>query len=486
MRQNKKKGHSLSGLLLLLFFPVLAAIIPIRADWHIQAPADNRISTGLFRTRIEEEYIRPGKLLPSQSVKKIVHVRNSGSVDAIVRLRVEKSFGRIDQEGKFQITPWLDPEWIQIQYDESGVWAYQDDGYYYYTEVLKAGERSREPLMTAFTLSADAANSVKGQEGRILITLESVQAESDAVSLWNKEKEDLISAYEAAVEESRTRVWFKGEKQGFGFHPKSTDLFAGFKNMCPGSARTQTIELSNQSSEKIAIYLQAEAVSQDQMSGEDKEKLQKLLTEYGRIQVRTREDNLYEGAPDGNLQGRSEEASLGTKICLGEWETDETKELVVSLHLSPEMDNSFMALSGKIRWIFSAEGREPYSETILTPSPLPLQTATPSPVPGSSTTGIPSPTPHPSQTATPSPVPGSTGTGIPTSTQIPPLNSYRTATLSPKPLGTEKRMPTPSIIRTEYPDTSDPFDAEGFFLVFLLAGLIMMWAFGKMMRQREI
>lgn len=41
-----------------------------------------------------------------------------------------------------------------------------------------------------------------------------------------------------------------------------TDLFASFKNLTPGCARTQIIELENRSSEEVQLYLRAEAAGQ--------------------------------------------------------------------------------------------------------------------------------------------------------------------------------------------------------------------------------
>lgn len=490
--------------------------LTVAAAMRAEGIAKNSLSMAQLETRIVEDYRVPPHLMPGTRVKKVVHVKNTGNVDAIVRVRVEKALGILDGDGSFLPQDELNPDWIEIDYDDSGTWVLLEDGYFYYTKVLQAGKMSEKPLIKSFSLSTEAKNPCKGKEGRIDVHMESVQAEADAVSLWGRTKEELGILYEAAIEEAATDVEFASFEEGFLFHPVSTDLFSSFQSLCPGSERTQLIRVKNQSGEKIRISLHAAPAVQE-TKPEDIPLVEEVLRKYARIKVTLQnadQDTVYEGAADGNpLHERSEEASLGTPVSLGEYLPGEEKNIKVFLDVSPEMDNRYMSLLAKVDWIFEAAGQM----ITATPTPDPGQslTITPTPDPGQSPTITPALIPVQTVTVTPTPGPAQSPTVSPT--RVPPTPTIRpqktptpypgrntAATATPLPWRTPTpqgrvtvptdyttvqnpavtHTPASTVRRDVYPDTADHSDVSLYALILCLSFTAAMLA-GLRKKRRE-
>ncbi len=326
----------------------------VAAGWQTAGHAVNILTTPGFRTVITEEYDPPERVFPSEQITKKVYVKNTGSQDAVVRIRLEKQFGVLGEDGVFREEESLDPGLIRIHFDDTGTWIF-NGGYYYYTDVLKPGQTTREPLMKSFTLEQTMSNLYQGYAGRIEVFMESVQAESNGVEIWGLTAKDLGIAYEKMVKDSMTEVVFDSPENGFIFQAENTDLFASFKNLMPGCMRTQTIRIRNQSNQPVRIRLRAENAEQDTMNQEQKELVGKLLTEYAQVEITEEGNALYKGSVDGNLSGKKGEEGMGSWILLGKYAPGEEKDLTVSLSVSPEMDNSFSKLLGKVKWVFQAE-----------------------------------------------------------------------------------------------------------------------------------
>ena len=366
----KAKSSLMIGLTVLaggVFFYFTAA-----AAMHVEGIAKNITSMGKLQTRIVEDYRAPSNLMPGSRVKKIVNVKNTGSVDAIVRIRVEKALGALDEEGRFTPETGLNPDWIEIAYDDTGSWVFQEDGYFYYSEILPAGEMSKKPLMTSFLLSPEAKNPCKGKEGRIFLHMESVQAEADAVSLWGKTKEEMGILYDAVIEKEASAVEFRSFEEGFVFHPKSTDLFSSFKYLCPGSERSQQIHVKNLSGKEVFLTLRA--APSRVVNQEKRELVEKILREYAKLRVLLDGKVIYEGSLNGNPEGvRTGEPSMGKGVSLGKFQAGGSRRIHLFLELSPEMDNEYMSLLANVDWIFEAVKEETTPVTTQTPTPGPTR-----------------------------------------------------------------------------------------------------------------
>lgn len=345
---------------MLLVFSIIFVFAGIvgYAAWAISADTDNYLTMATYKNQIVEEYEIPDHVNPFGEVNKIVNVKNTGTVDTIIRLSVKKQFGTRKEDGTFEEDEKLDPEMIEISYNTTS-WTQKEDGYFYYNDILKAGTITKEPLFTSYTLSGKMGNEYKGKEAQIIVCMESIQAEGNAIfTLWGMDYKDLGITAPKAPESDPTKVIFLGQGEGFDIQKRKTDLFSGFKNLVPGCARTQMITVKNAASHAAKIYLHAEPVDQEELDADKLQLLDQLLNTYAFIEITNNGKTIYEGPVSGNLQKKA--STMKEPILLSVLETDEEVHLKVKLALSPEMDNKYQELLGKVKWVFSAmDGRTP-------------------------------------------------------------------------------------------------------------------------------
>lgn len=345
---DRKKAMALMTAAGLCLFAGLAA-----AAWSVRQSTDNFLTMSSYRAKIVEEYKTPQQVNPSESITKKVNVKNEGTVPVLVRVSVKKMFGQRQKDGSFQEDSALDPEMIEITFRDQ-LWKKKTDGWFYYTDVLKAGELTREPLMETYTLSAKAGNAYKGKDAQIIITMDSVQAEGNACEVWGVTIEELGISVPEQAPGKETGVTFLGESRGFSVNAQDADLFASFKNLLPGCARTQMITVANDSQEEVEIRLHAEQTRQIGASQKQILLIRELMEKYAQIEVLQGERVLYSGP----VCGSGDQTSMREEISLGKFAAGEKKELTVRLSVSPEMDNEYQNLTGKVIWIFSACGED--------------------------------------------------------------------------------------------------------------------------------
>lgn len=325
------------------------------AYWKLTGSTGNLLTMASYRNEIVEEYQVPQQVTPGQTVDKVVQVANTGTVDSLIRVKIRKAFGDRAADGSFTEDTSLDPEMIQITCDDEH-WMLRDDGYYYYRAVLKAGTQTEAPLFRQYTFSKEAGNAYRGKEARIYVTMESVQAQDDAPQIWGITYQDLGIQRPAEPAAQPTEVVYLGQKGGFDVSESRTDLFASFKNLTPGCARTQKITVKNRSSEEIGLYLRAEAAGQKQMDAATAKLVSQLLNQAAQIEIKGSSGRLYKGPVSGNLSGSG--SSMKEDIYLGTYAAGSSRELTVKLSLDEEMDNAFCDLTGKVRWVFTAKGED--------------------------------------------------------------------------------------------------------------------------------
>ena len=153
-----------------------------------------------------------------------------------------------------------------------------------------------------------------------------------------------------------TSVTFLGKEKGFDITSTQTDLFANFKNLMPGTSRTQEIKISNASDKEVEISLKAENAEQKKMTAKQLALVEKLLNEYADITITNNGETIYSGPVSGKP------TMLNGSISLGKYSADSSKDMIVSLSVSPEMDNEYLDLLGKVRWVFTANGEETSSD----------------------------------------------------------------------------------------------------------------------------
>lgn len=332
---------------------VLAAVLAAAA-WSVTGRAGNVLTTDSFSNRILEKYQKPPALKPGQSVEKVVHIENDGAADSFVRVRVTPLWVTRDRKGRLTEDKSLDTGMLQVEYNTRG-WMQLEDGYWYYKDVLKAGTQTEEPLIKSFWLSEQADNSYKNKDGEIRVELESIQASEEALEgLWGVSRETLgIMESPCKGCETVTRVVL-GENRSLKVEAGETDLFADFKHLLPGCARTQAIKVCNQSGEAAEFFLRAEPADQGNIRAEKKAMVEKFLSEYAFVEIRLGSRVLYQGPVDGNL--KENQYTMKRDIRLGALAPGAAGNLTATLSLSPEMGNEFQKLAGKVNWVFTAAG----------------------------------------------------------------------------------------------------------------------------------
>ncbi len=341
------------------------------ACWYRMGDTDNILTMISYQNRIEEEYVIPDHVDPGAEVDKVVNVRNTGTVDTLIRVSVEKAFGTRKKDGSFVKEGNLEPDMIQITYNTTS-WKERGDGFFYYKEILKAGETTKEPLFTSFILSPKIGEAYEGKDAQIVVRMESVQAEGDAVSLWGMTYSELDIQAPKGSDADPTCVAYLGRTEGFDITAKQTDLFAGFKNLLPGCSRTQKIYIENNSDEAVELLLRADSARQEEMSDRQLRLVKQMLEEYARIEIIHGEETIYEGPVSGNLG--EEQHTMKDNISLGSLLPHTMKELKVKLSLDPAMDNEFLELSGKVKWIFTAKGEDRETISAVYPEKTGLKT----------------------------------------------------------------------------------------------------------------
>ena len=325
------------------------------AYWLVEGKTDNLISTGKLAAKIVEEYEQGQLVFPGDVVDKVVNIANTGEVDSIIRVRVAKAWGRIDDEGGFSADETLSTANIVIDYN-SDLWVYDDgDGYFYYKRVLVPGEMTAQPLFTKFAVSSAIANDFAGMHVSIGIEMESLQAGYGAISLWGKTLADLDISYspiENAPSEEPVIAFISPEKK-FSFVSKNTDLFCAWEGLIPGESRSQSFSVQNLYAEQVPISFRGE-YSYTVESPEDQALVDALLKKYVTISI-TEESGkeIYRGFIWGNLE-EDTGPTMKEFIPLGEFAPRETKRYNVTISISPEVDRNYNDLKGQTTWVFRA------------------------------------------------------------------------------------------------------------------------------------
>ncbi len=145
------------------------------AYYSAQDTAHNVITMGNVNIAIYEwadeektiEFSDVGGVLPSQSVTKVVEIKNTGSNDAWIRVRIEKNITlKTGEEG--------DADYLLVNIN-SPIWIDGGDGYYYYSKKLSE-EENTEPIFTKVDFSKDMDNEYVDAVCSVDVYAEAVQS----------------------------------------------------------------------------------------------------------------------------------------------------------------------------------------------------------------------------------------------------------------------------------------------------------------------
>lgn len=124
-------------------------------------------------------------VMPGTEVTKIVEVKNTGSGDAYIRVRVEKAITLSEGvEGD------VDLGLMVLDFDETR-WTLAEDGFYYYNAPLAPGEVT-EPLFASVTFDPTMGNLYQNSTATVDVTAYAVQSANNGDSAltahgWSEE-----------------------------------------------------------------------------------------------------------------------------------------------------------------------------------------------------------------------------------------------------------------------------------------------------------
>ena len=356
---------------------LLCSVGTVFALWVSEGETVNKINMNSYvEGKIIEEY-EEAVVYPGADVTKIVQVKNTGNIDALPRVKIEKAWGVKGEDGKLIPDDTLNPDYIIIEYNTvDWIGKREADGYYfYYNHVLEPKEITK-PLFNGFTVSEKADGSYKNKYANIVVNMEIIQAGGGGLSYWNAEEIGVEHYVENKQKPIKTTVEFLNPTDGFAFAINGGDLFSNFKNLIPGCTRSQIIEVTNKWNQEVELSLRADFIEQAHATAATRELINDLLHEYATIVITDENKTVIY---DGPVWGSPDKDSTGTDSMkyphsLGSFSGKESKNLNVSLSLSPDMNNEHMELLGLIKWIFRAEGvdvsDQNSSTTVPTPPPV--------------------------------------------------------------------------------------------------------------------
>lgn len=330
------------------------------AYWIAEDKTDNLITTGQLTAKIVEEYEQNQIVYPGDVIPKAVNVANTGNVDSIIRVKVTKAWGQVRENGQLIIDSTLSTENIVIDYNTDS-WFYDaNDGYFYYKGVLEPGRTTAEPLFTEFHITNSTDNDFANMHADIGVKMESVQAAYGAVSIWGKTLDNLGVSYvpSQTQPDGVPSVMFVSPDKKFTFVSENGDVFCAWEHLIPGESRSQVISVQNNYTQKVPISIKA-VYNGTAGSPDEKELIDDLLKKYVTITITDAfGKTVYNGPIWGNLDAQDGTVSKSMKnyIGLGEFAVHQAKNYNITVQVSPEMDNRYGNLSGKITWMFQAAG----------------------------------------------------------------------------------------------------------------------------------
>ena len=136
----------------------------------------------------EEDGVKFGKdkpVVPNSILEKVAYVQNKGKNDALIRVKAI-----VDSDIS---------EYVTVGYNEDTPSKWEQDGeWYYYTEVVKAGDKT-EDFIRNLTIPAEVGNAVANiTEANVELRADAIQADeiSEAIKEGNYTVEDIIEAFE--------------------------------------------------------------------------------------------------------------------------------------------------------------------------------------------------------------------------------------------------------------------------------------------------
>lgn len=125
------------------------------------------------------------KVLPGNTVKKEVAVKNVGDYDEFIRVQLSPKFNDNPQNN-------LDIKLIELNLTKNSDWIKGEDGWYYYIGKVAPGESTKD-ILDSVTLSKEAGNDYKNVSFDVVVVAEGIQAKNGAAAdTWDSAGASII------------------------------------------------------------------------------------------------------------------------------------------------------------------------------------------------------------------------------------------------------------------------------------------------------
>ena len=185
-QKDKSFKHSMILMLILIFVTIIVFAAQTYAYFTDGVQSnENRISAGKLDMELVEMQngdslqisdIDSIKMMPATSVSKTVRVKNTGSLPIYIRIKIEKTINKPENE---MPDGW--EELIICNFNVAeGPWIYHE-GYYYYKVSLDAGSTTAQ-LFDTISFSKDMGNQFEDSEIAFTVICQATQANGNSDS----------------------------------------------------------------------------------------------------------------------------------------------------------------------------------------------------------------------------------------------------------------------------------------------------------------
>ena len=297
----------------------------------------NNFNTGIVDIDLQQYEIVNGEevessgvteVMPGRQVSRIARITNE-AYDCYVRAKVAFSKEDLSEEDLYGISE----DWVR-----------KDDGYYYYTKVLKTDEST--DLFEGVSIPTDFSQELEEQRLNLDVNVDAIQSRNfnpnfnngnpwgDVEILERKQGDYEMSQFKMNEDSNVFTVEYKGASEGLVIN--KDDFFSDFTTMMPGDVLEHDIELKNTGDNKIDLYFNTETV-------DDSELLDAI-----QLQISVDGKEIYNGSINAE--------ELNDKIKLGNYGDG---KMSFKLTVPAELNNHYSLLDSKVKWVFSADEQEP-------------------------------------------------------------------------------------------------------------------------------
>ncbi len=337
------------------------------ASFSSSINTNNVVTFGNISVELVDIYEQQSSVGPGQIVDKVVSAKNNGNNTEYVRIYVEKYWSK---DGETLTDK--DGDYIQLILANPDLWVDGGDGYYYYQKPLKPGETA-ENLMETFTLDPDwDMEGYFNLDGNITVRAEAIQYDNFSPEM--NENGEIIGWWDIYIQEyndgavdvssgsgENGQVVFTENAHEFVSLP-SDDLFLNFKNVMPGDTVTQQIQIKNDNKDTVDIYLYALQMGESGYTSAEQKKIADELMRLMTIELTAEnEDGTTSVIYSGPIYGESADYNMHevqNAIRLGTFAKGDSLNINAKLCIPAELDNRYANAVAKIKWVFTATGKD--------------------------------------------------------------------------------------------------------------------------------